>query len=135
MGAFFWGYLFQLFGGAISAKLGPKTLLTISVIVSSTSTILIPLAAYLHYSAIIVLRLLTGIAQGFMYPSCLPLIAKWSPAEERGKLTSFLAAGASLGTILATAITGPICGVGYWYINFVLLGINSFWIAFFFHLI
>jgi MFS family permease len=82
----------------------------------------IPLAAKFHYTLVMALRLLTGIAQGFMYPACLPLVAKWAPSEERGTITSFLAAGSSLGTILATAITGPICNTGHWYINFVLLG-------------
>jgi MFS family permease len=91
---------------------------------------LIPLAAKYHYTLVVVLRVMTGVAQGFMYPCCLPLIAKWSPMEERSSLSSFLAAGASLGTIMSTAITGPVCSTGYWYLNFIALGKLFFQVKF-----
>lgn len=123
LGSFFWGYVFQLFGGFVAVKVGSKFGLTCAVIVSSGATMLIPLAAKYHYTLVVVLRVLTGVAQGFMYPCCLPLIAKWSPTAERSSLSSFLAAGASLGTIMSTAITGPVCSTGYWYLNFIALGI------------
>ena len=127
MSSFFWGYVFQIFGGVICAKLGPRNLLLISVLISSGTTILIPLARYISFDSIfiIILRIFTGVAQGFMYPACLPIIAKWAPSIERGKLTSFLAAGSSLGIIFATLITGPICQKGYWEINFIILGISD----------
>ena len=88
---------------------------------------MIPLARYISFDSIfiIILRIFTGVAQGFMYPACLPIIAKWAPSIERGKLTSFLAAGSSLGIIFATLITGPICQKGYWEINFIILGISD----------
>lgn len=122
LGSFFWGYVFQIFGGIVVAKLGSKKILAIAVFVSSLSTLLLPAAAYISHYLVVILRMFTGVAQGLMYPSCLPLISSWSPTHERSSLSSFMGIGTSLGIITATAITGKFCKFGYWYLNFVSLG-------------
>jgi MFS family permease len=122
LGSFFWGYVFQIFGGIFVAKLGSKKILAICVFVSSISTLLLPAAAYISYYLVVILRMFTGLAQGLMYPSCLPLISSWSPTHERSTLSSLIGIGTSLGIITATAITGKFCKFGFWYLNFVSLG-------------
>ena len=123
--------MIQIFGGPICAKFGSKKILTISIFLSSLATICIPLARFIpplyDYIFIIVLRIISGISQGFLYPACLPIILKWSPSKERVKITSFISAGSSLGVILCTMMNAPICKItGYWEINFLIIGALGF---------
>lgn len=43
--------------------------------------------------------------QGFLFPVCQSLIAKWAPPSEKIKFMSSLSGGA-----LGTAVTWPLCG-------------------------
>jgi MFS family permease len=69
-----------------------------------------------------ILRVITGLAQGLIYPSCLPLISKWSTRNDKAKCISSISIGSSLGIIFATAMTGPICATNYWQLNFIFVG-------------
>ena len=96
------------------------------MIVSSLSTLLVPLAAEWHYLLVVFLRVTTGLAQCFIFSCGLPLISKWSTSHEKGKLASFITAGQSLGIIIGTAMSGPVCQAGYWSLNFYLPGAVGF---------
>ena len=116
----------QFLSGAILTKFGSKAILTVSLFISSLATICIPFARYIaiyDYIFVTVLRILTGISQGFLYPACLSIIIKWSPSTERVFMTSFLAAGSSLGIMLTSIIFGLIFKfTGFWEINFYIIG-------------
>jgi sugar phosphate permease len=114
------------FAGAILSKFRSKNILTVSLVISSLSTICIPLARYIavyDYIFVTVLRMLTGISQGFLYPASLSIILKWSPSTERVYLTSFLAAGSASGIMITSIIFHFICKlIGIWEINFYVIG-------------
>jgi MFS family permease len=52
----------QIIGGALSLKFGAKIVLAMAILVGSILTIVIPFAAQLHYIALIVCRVFTGVA-------------------------------------------------------------------------
>jgi len=126
LGAFYWGYCFQIFGGLFSASIGYKYALTIAVSVSSAATILIPFAAEWSLMSVVILRFITGLSQSLIYPSVFPLIGKWSTTSEKSKIASIVIAGCSVGIIFATFISGPICSTGYWQFNFIIVALLGF---------
>lgn len=128
LGSFYWGYCFQLFGGFLGAKIGSKISLALAMGISSVCTVLIPFAADAlgNYRILVILRVITGLAQGMVYPSALPLITKWSTKSEKSILWSFITAGSSMGIVLSTFFSGPICSSGYWEFNFIITGTAGF---------
>lgn len=56
--------------------------------------------------AVIGCRIGQGLSQGFFFPSMHTLLAKWIPPSERGRLGTFVYAGAQFGTVLAMPISG-----------------------------
>jgi ACS family sodium-dependent inorganic phosphate cotransporter-like MFS transporter 5 len=115
---------FQIFGGFFAAKIGTKFTLALSVIISSVTTLLIPFAAdsFGNYRLLIILRVFTGLAQGLIYPATLPFIIKWSTKSEKSILWSIITAGSCLGILLSTVLSGPVCSMGYWELNFIISG-------------
>lgn len=64
LGSYFWGYLLtQIPGAWLSLKVGPKKLIGTSILGFSILTLLIPLASYYSYKAVILIRFLIGFLQ------------------------------------------------------------------------
>lgn len=64
MGSFYYGYILtHLVGGQLAQLMGAKRLIAISLATSCALTLLTPVAAYYSVVAVIVLRIITGIAQ------------------------------------------------------------------------
>ncbi|KAJ6646704.1 Sialin [Pseudolycoriella hygida] len=106
LGAFFWGYLVtSLPGGTISEWLGGKDVVTYSMALSAIFTAIVPMFSSLSVWIIFVIRLLTGVAGGVLYPAMHNLISKWAPPNEKGKFVATL-----LGGTFGTVITWPLAG-------------------------
>lgn len=88
LSSFFWGYVItQIPGGMIAQHMGAHKIYAISVGMCGLVTLLIPTAA--HYggsTAVIALRVVTGLCQGGVLPIQHTLLSKWVPLEERGRL-------------------------------------------------
>ena len=86
LGAFFYGYiLFQVVGGRLAEIFGAKWLCGGGILVSIIINALTPLIArtnnfYFLFSS----RVVLGLFQAFIFPSCYALASKWAPDHERG---------------------------------------------------
>jgi ACS family sodium-dependent inorganic phosphate cotransporter-like MFS transporter 5 len=84
LGAFFWGYiLFQVVGGRLSEIFGAKWLCAGGIGMSIIVNLLTPLIARANYYLFLASRVVLGICQSVVFPSCYALFAKWVPDQER----------------------------------------------------
>ncbi|XP_023217578.1 uncharacterized protein LOC111619972 [Centruroides sculpturatus] len=114
LGSYFYGFICtQVAGGMITEKLGPKNVFTGTLLISSLATMLIPFLSEHGAALVIVLRSLTGLAQGVAYPAMYTLLSRWSPVVERGTLAAFCWTGNNMGTILSMTVTGYLCEYGF----------------------
>ncbi|CAL1540359.1 unnamed protein product [Lymnaea stagnalis] len=126
LGSFFWGYLTtQVMGGWLSQRFGGKHVFGWFMFVCAVVTLLMPVAARLHYVALIVTRIIAGICQGVVWPAMAVLWATWAPPLERGMLCSLCYAGAQIGNVLTFPIAAALCENGFdggWPSVFYVLG-------------
>ncbi|XP_066992481.2 sialin [Anabrus simplex] len=106
LGSFFWGYICtELPGGRLAEIVGGRRVFGYSMLVASIVTLLTPLAANLHYVAVIILRVVLGFMLGATWPAMHPMTAQWIPPMERSKFIANMMASS-----LGAAITMPVCG-------------------------
>ncbi|XP_062135985.1 putative inorganic phosphate cotransporter [Drosophila sulfurigaster albostrigata] len=107
LSSFLWGYaLSAVPAGLLAKRFGAKIVILSATGIGGIVAILYPLAATNGWETVVVLRVLTGIVQGAIYPCVHTLVAKWVPRTERGFLTTFIYAGAQFGTALVMVISG-----------------------------
>lgn len=99
--AFLIGYAcFQIPGGVLARRFGPRRLLTVSV---TWWAIFIVLAALLPPGVhgalwlLIAIRFLLGAGEATMYPAANQFVERWFPLAERGKANGIIFAGVGLG--------------------------------------
>ncbi|KRT80342.1 membrane transporter, partial [Oryctes borbonicus] len=98
--SYFWGYLFgQLPGARLAEDLSAKWTFYGGVSAHIVGSLLTPLATYMHFSIIIALRVIQGVAGGFTNPAMHCLLTKWAPPHERNTITSFIYNGSVIGTV------------------------------------
>lgn len=114
LASFFWGYLItEIPGGWLSMRFGSKVVILVGVGLSSVATLLMPVAAKGHYAALMILRIVAGLAQGVMWPSMASLWTQWTPPAERSKLIGFGNSGSQAGSIIALPLGGYLCVSGF----------------------
>lgn len=107
LSSFFWGYLIsQVPVSHIAQKYGAKIMLLISSIFCALLTIITPWAAAIDYKALVLIRALQGLFQGFIYPCVHMLLSKWAHPTERGILTTFTYSGTQAGTVIMLGVSG-----------------------------
>ncbi|XP_069958670.1 sialin-like isoform X2 [Cherax quadricarinatus] len=131
LGAFFYGYFAtNIPGGRLAEVYGTKRVFGGAILVGGVLTFFTPLAAHAHYTALIILRLLIGLAHGVVYPAMNVMVSKWVPPLERPRFMSFTYMSNTLGTI----ITMPLCGViiawaGWAEVFYVTGGVSLAWVV------
>ncbi|XP_050533315.1 putative inorganic phosphate cotransporter [Daktulosphaira vitifoliae] len=134
LASFFWGYVItQIPGGMWADKYGGKITVALGVMFSSLGSLLTPYVARIYGpTALVVLRLLIGLAQGPLYPSLNRLLASWVPIEERGRLGSLVFAGAQVGNVLSMQMGGFLMRYfDTWTSVFYIFGsLGFFWLMF-----
>ncbi|GFO24631.1 vesicular glutamate transporter 1 [Plakobranchus ocellatus] len=114
LGSFFWGYLLgQIPAGWAATKFGGKWIMASTMFVSALGTLLTPVLAQAHYWAVIVLRIVLGIATGMTFPAMHTMWGKWAPPLERTKLITFTYAGAQVGIVMTFPLSGFLCKYGF----------------------
>ncbi|XP_034936137.1 putative inorganic phosphate cotransporter isoform X2 [Chelonus insularis] len=110
LSSFYWGYvLTHIPGGMLSEKFGGKYSLGLGILSTAIFTLLTPLAVeYGGATALIILRILMGLGEGTTFPALNAMLAQWTPPEERSKIGSLVFAGAQLGTVFTSTISGLI---------------------------
>ncbi|XP_055920706.1 putative inorganic phosphate cotransporter [Eupeodes corollae] len=108
LSSFFWGYVVAQFpSGVLAKRFGPKIVLSVATIICCILTVLTPFAAKLgDWQFVCVLRVVTGLTQGVVYPCMHTLLAKWAPSSERGFLSSVVYSGAQLGSAIILITSG-----------------------------
>ncbi|SEG36648.1 MFS transporter, ACS family, glucarate transporter [Bryocella elongata] len=93
LSGFGWAYVLgQLPSGGLLDRYGSKAVYGVSIICWSVCAFLVALAGYLPlawvFTAIFVIRLLSGLAQSPVFPGNGRIVAAWFPAAERGRASS-----------------------------------------------
>lgn len=128
LGSFYWCYVIsQVVGGALVQRFGTKTVFGFSQLATAVSSLLIPRFASMHYSLLILLRSIQGIASGFTWPAMYAMIGIWIPPAERSRFMSSFQ-GFTIGIGLSYPLCGFIIAHYGWRIVFYVTGsLGLFW--------
>ncbi|XP_063917439.1 sialin-like isoform X2 [Zophobas morio] len=107
--AFFYGYFFGHFpGGYFSDKYGGKIVLSCCTFVTIILTVFTPvmLTGSSHdYNILTGLQGLTGFSIGMLFPSVHSILAHWTPARDRGKLSSIVFCATQFAVVFRDAVS------------------------------
>ncbi|XP_067210089.1 sialin [Linepithema humile] len=105
LSSFYWCYILsQMLGGVLTQYFGTKTIFGGSQAVTALCSLLMPIAADMHYGAMIALRSIQGVASGLTWPAMYAVIGHWIPPVERSRFMSSFQ-GFSIGI----GLTYPLC--------------------------
>nr|CAD7456924.1 unnamed protein product [Timema tahoe] len=133
LSSFFWGYVVtHLPGGMLAERFGGKYSLGLGILSTAVLTLLTPLAAtYGGANWLIGVRILEGLGEGSTFPAMNALLAQWAPPSERSRIGSLVFAGAQIGTVVSTALSGALLHYTSWgwpsvFYTFGLMGVLWF---------
>jgi MFS family permease len=122
--AFAWPYLvFQIIGGWLGDKFGPRRTLTICALVWAGATILSGLATGLV--SLFLARMLLGLGEGATFPTATRAMASWFSGEKRGFAQGITHACARLGNAVTPPLVVLLMGATSWRGSFIILGCIS----------
>lgn len=130
--AFVLGYaLFQVPGGALADRLGPRKVLGLGVvwwaIFTTLITVISPRSGGLLL-ILIVVRFCLGMGEAVVYPASNAVVASWIPSVERGVANGIIFAGVGFGTGLTPPIIAALTHFYGWRSAFwtsALLGLGA----------
>lgn len=89
--SYFWGYsVSQIPGARIAESFSAKWVMFFLVTINIVCTLLTPLAAKLHYTAMIAMRIGEGIGGGVTFPAMHVMLASWAPPTERSTMSALV---------------------------------------------
>ncbi len=119
---------FQIFGGWIADRLGPRRTLLASGLIVSATTMLTGLAGGL--SSLFALRLALGFGEGAAFPTATRAMASWLPPSGWGFAQGITHSAARLGNALTPPVISALILLLSWRASFVILGACSLvWVA------
>ena len=128
--AFAYPYLvFQILGGYLGDRFGPRRVLTICSLIWAGATILTGLVGGL--TSMLAARVLLGIGEGATFPTATSAMSNWTRPADRGFAQGFTHAFARIGNSLAppliVGLIAYISALGYsgWRGSFVVMGVVS----------
>ena len=122
--AFGYPYLiFQIFGGWIGDRFGPRRTLFLCGVVWATATILTGFAGGL--TSLFLCRLLVGIGEGATFPVATRAMQNWTPVGRRGFAQGLTHAFARLGNAVTPPIVAWLIVAFQWRGSFITLGVCS----------
>jgi sugar phosphate permease len=123
LAAFFVPYaLSNMLLSPFAEKFSPKRSVIVAIAAFSLFTILSALYGQ-SLTALIVLRLLLGLGEGFHIPMLSVLTSRWFPVNERSRANAVWVAGILLATAIAPLIILPLINVIGWRKTFAVLGV------------
>lgn len=81
---------------------------------------------------LIVFRIIVGMGEGIIFPSCNTLLAAWTPMKERSLTATIVYSGGMLGNIFGSSISGLLISnygwtsVFYWFSGAAVLWCSAF---------
>ena len=136
--AFLLGYTcFQVAGGWLAVRLGPRRLLTAGVCwwgLFTALTALVPPGFAHSLALLIAVRFALGAGEAVVYPAASQFVARWIPAGERGLANGAIFSGVGLGAGLTPMLlTALIAHFGwrasFWFSAVVGLAAGLVWFA------
>jgi len=123
--AFAYPYLlFQIIGGWVGDRFGPRRTLTICSFIWAGATVLTGLAGGL--ASLVVARILLGLGEGATFPTATRAMSNWTPAGSRGFAQGITHAFARIGnTVTPPLVTWLMLAIS-WRASFFILGAISF---------
>lgn len=127
--AFAYPYLFfQVLGGWIGDRMGPRLTLTICGLVWATATIVTGLVG--GVVSLVLVRVLLGLGEGATFPVATRAMQNWTVAERRGFAQGITHAFARFGNAVTPPIVAWLITLVTWRGSFVALGCSSLiWVA------
>lgn len=129
--AVFWAYAgMQLPAGYLGDRIGRKPMLVLGVLAWSILCICTSIAYSL--TALLLLRVLTGMAEGTYFGNDRAILAAYTPPERLGLAQGISMAGTGLGNFLGIFLGGLAAEAWGWRTMFLLTGLGSLAVAFLF---
>lgn len=114
LSAFFYGYILnQMFGGWISIKIGGKITASLSILLGSLCTLLIPISARNGFYYLVAVRFFTGFFHSAWFPSLGSIWVNWLPPNEKSRLLGLASSGSYIGSTLALPFGSFLCINGF----------------------
>ncbi|XP_041356642.1 sialin-like [Gigantopelta aegis] len=111
----------QVIGGSAAKKYGGKIIMTVSVLLWSMSTFMVPFFAHSIY-ALFLSRVALGLGEGLGLPTIFHIFSHAIPGEERSRAFGYLVASGSIGQTVAAVV----CPHLSWQWMFYLFGFMGF---------
>jgi MFS family permease len=115
--------LFQLIGGWIGDKFGPRLTLSVCCAMVGVSTILTGAAQ--GFATLFALRLALGFGEGAVFPTATRAMSRWVPAGSWGFAQGVTHSFGRLGTAMTPPIMAALLLFTSWRGSFVVLGLSS----------
>jgi len=134
--AFLIGYAgFQLPAGWLSARFGPRRVLTLGVMswgVATALTALLPSTISHAVVFLIGIRFILGAGESVIYPAANQFVARWVPLEERGFINGLIFAGVGAGSgltppLLTWLITHHGWRAAFWFSAVIGFVVGAIW--------
>ncbi|CAG9786481.1 unnamed protein product [Diatraea saccharalis] len=108
LSSFFWGYMaMQIPAGQIAHRFGTRRLFVGCMLVNCIIPIIMPIVTYYGgWISAVLCRVIQGVSQACIIPGLHTFFGKWTPLEERGRLTAIVYGGQAIGTVFGLPITG-----------------------------
>jgi len=74
---------------------------------------LTPAAARIHLGVFMLLRVLSGLSAGFLFPAVHALIARWSAPRNRSLVVAVILVGTDVGVVVGMMLSGVLCDHGF----------------------
>jgi len=136
--AFLVGYtVFQIAGGWLAVRLGPRRVLTAGVCwwgVFTAATALVPPGFTHSLALLIAVRFALGAGEAVVYPASNQFVARWIPAAERGLANGAIFSGVGVGSgltpmLLTAIITNFGWRSSFWFSAVVGIVAGAVWFA------
>lgn len=123
LSSFFYGYILtQIPAAYLTSRYGGRNLFGTGVGLSAFLCLAMPVAAYIGPTHLMIIRILQGLCQGFIYPAMHCLWSKWCPPNERSRLATFALSGSYIGSVTALSTGGLITIYLNWQSIFYIFG-------------
>ena len=113
LGSYFYGYTCTNMLGCLADKFGAKWVAGLGVFLPAVFNGIIPFFSDIHYSLVIVMRLLIGATHGMVYSSLFSLFAKWFPQKEKNLAITGTVFAGNLGGVIVMPLAGYLVKVNF----------------------
>lgn len=86
--------ILQAPAGQLGKTYGSRWILFTAMTTNAFATILIPSAAkFFGSKGVMGCRIMQGLSQGGIFPTCHTMLGRWAPKNERGRMATFVYSG------------------------------------------